>query len=94
MSYKNYNKFKKINKFIRNKFSSDPFKSFNDKGINGKILNKLGNKIIDKPVRKIAYFTTGIFYNPKKHNPIIGSILYTLLFFAILGLLGLLVNLF
>lgn len=84
--------FKKAGKITRDNFSPDPFKELNEKGIIGKCANKLGNKMIDKPVKDLAFYGAGTIYKPKKHNPAFGSILYNLFYFSILGLIPMLIK--
>ena len=73
---------KKSNKFVRNKFSVDPFDGLSKYGVIGAIFNKLGNKVTEPLIGDAAYSSTGNFYNPKKDSPYKGSFLYTLFYFG------------
>ena len=72
-----YNTFKKGNGFIRNKVTPDPLNQFNEYGVLGKVVNKIGNSIIKTPIHNITRNIVGNMYNPKTEKPYKGSFLYT-----------------
>ena len=74
-----YNIFKKGNGFIRDKITPDPLDRLNEYGIFGKVTNKIGNKILKKPIHNLTRSIVGNMYDSKKEKPYKGSILYTIM---------------
>lgn len=77
-----YNITKKKNKEIR-QYAPDPFSSLSGKGIVGKAANKVGNTIVEKPIRKISYKLTSRGYKKGVDSPFKGSDLYNKNYFKI-----------
>ncbi|MBQ4510136.1 MAG: hypothetical protein II984_05380 [Clostridia bacterium] len=74
-----YNAFKKGNGYVRDKITPDPLNQLNEYGIFGKVVNKIGNKILKKPIHKLTRSLVGNIYDFKKEKPYKGSILYTII---------------
>ena len=73
-----YNKFKKINGMVREKVRPNPFGTLEEKGIIGKLVSSIGNKIIKKPLHNMNMKIVGKYYYPKIDSPVKGSIFYTI----------------
>lgn len=86
--YNSYNFAKTGGKFIRENFAPDPTESLSALGIIGKVIGYIINYLIAKPVYWLAFGLVGMIYNKEKHPAWIGSILYTLIFLGVMGLLG------
>lgn len=82
---------KKKNKEIRN-YAPDPFGSLSGKGIVGKAANKVGNTIVEKPIRKISYKLTSRKYRKGIDSPSKGSDLYNKNYFKIKNILKIIVG--
>lgn len=71
-----------IRQILKSLFFSNATKS--------KTLNKIGKNVsditIEKPIRKTSYFMTSFFYNPKEDHPIKGTIIYTIFYILIFGI--------
>ena len=83
---KEYKPIKKANKFLRDNFAPNPTKSFSVLGIIGTTIGTILNFFILIMVRPIAFAFSGVFYKKGEHPAWVGSALYTLFFFGILGL--------
>ena len=87
---KKYGKFASVNNFFRDSYiSPSAFSRFKDKGIIGKAISFVGEKLIATPVHKITYTTVGIVYDKKKSKPYVGSVLYTIFKWGLLLVLAL-----
>lgn len=87
-----YDVTKNKNKELR-KHAPDPFSSLSGKGIVGKAANKVGNTIIEKPIKKMSYSLTARNYNKDVDSPSKGSNLYTKNYFKIKKILKFIVGL-
>ena len=90
---KGYNFIKLIGKFSRDKFAPDPTKSLDKFGPKGKVIGKLFNKLTAKSIHKVSFALTGLAYDNKKHPLWVGSLIYTVWFFVVVILLGLIISL-
>ena len=79
--YKNQSKFGKFacaNKAVRESpIAPSAFSKFENKGIIGKFVLFIGEKLIEVPLHKTTYALVGTVYDKKKCTPYVGSILYT-----------------
>jgi len=57
--------------------SPDAFKEFDRFVVGGKVAKKYADKCVSKPRHDISYAIAGMFYDPRKHSPYVGSMLYT-----------------
>mgnify|MGYP006973351079 CR=1 FL=1 len=83
-----YAKFKKFNGVIRDNCSPNPTEALNFFGVIGKVFGSIINYIIAKPIHFIAFALTGLFYNKRKDKPYKGSIIYTIVFIAVMAFVG------
>lgn len=82
---------KKKNKEMRH-YAPDPFSSLNGKGIAGKAASKVGNTIVEKPIRKISYKLTSRRYKKGIDSPSKGSDLYNKNYFKIKNILKIIIG--
>ena len=74
----NYEKFADANKRIReSNLAPDPYKELGNHGVPGKAVKKTAEILSEEALHEASYVATGIIYNPEKHSPYIGSVLYT-----------------
>ena len=83
-----YKTAKKVGKFVRENCAPNPTESFGVFGMVGKIIGAAINVIISWIVHPVAYEATGTVYKKGKHPAWVGSVLYTLIFIGIMGLIG------
>ena len=83
----NHNAYKVTQKFngvARDKLSPSVGESFNVFGVIGKILGKILDYIIVKPIHFLAFAITSLFYNKNKEKPYKGSFIYTVCFILLM----------
>ena len=85
---------KRSGKFIRDNFAPNPTESLGVFGVIGKAIGFIINYLIAKPVYWITFGLVGKLYNKEKHPAWLGSVMYTVLFIGIMGLLGAGISLF
>lgn len=86
-NHKIYRLVQKGNKILRDKLAPDPGAKFKRHGTPGKVIGWLFNKLIAKPAHIIAYAFVGLFYHKDKQTPYVGSFLYVLVYFLVMGLI-------
>ena len=91
---KKYRFTKRSGKFIRDNFAPNPTESLGVFGVIGKAIGFIINYLIAKPVYWITFGLVGKLYNKEKHSAWLGSVMYTVLFIGIMGLLGAGISLF
>ena len=87
-----YRIFRKVNKTVREKSRPNPFSPFKDKGMIGKIIDFVGNKLIKRPIHKLSYKLVGKNYDSRYDSPFKGSILYSLYDYIIYALLLIIIS--
>ncbi len=92
--YSGYRFTKRSGKFIRDNFAPNPTESLGVFGVIGKAIGLIINYLIAKPVYWITFGLVGKLYNKEKHPAWLGSVMYTVLFIGIMGLLGAGISLF
>ena len=92
--YRGYKFTKKSGKFIRDNFAPNPTESLCAFGIIGKVIGFIINYLIAKPVYWLTFGLVGKLYDKEKHPAWLGSIMYTVFFIGIMGLLGTVISLF
>ena len=80
--------------FVRSNFSANPTEVLNSFGIIGRVLALIFSKIFAKLIHTISRLLTGTIYEPRKHPAWVGSIVYTIIFLALMGLVSGFVSLF
>ena len=75
-----YNVTKKKNKEMT-EYAPNPGDSLKSYGLAGKAAGVIANKILEKPIQKIAYHCTGKVYDPKYDSPAKGSDTYNHYYF-------------
>ena len=87
-----YNAFSKANGKIRKAGCPNSMVALKQLSFIFGIIGSLLNKLIHKPIAALAYFVNGkCFYNKRKHSPYKGSILYTLIYWGLHALVGIMV---
>ena len=92
--YSGYRFTKRSGKFIRDNFAPNPTESLGVFGVIGNAIGFIINYLIAKPVYWITFGLVGKLYNKEKHPAWLGSVMYTVLFIGIMGLLGAGISLF
>ncbi len=90
--YYNYGKFKRAGGFARDNFAPNPTEALNVFGIIGKVVGFIINYLLKPVIHIIVFMLTGLFYRKGIDSPYKGSLLYTLIFFAVVGLLAKIVS--
>ena len=92
--YRGYRFTKRSGKFIRDNFAPNPTESLGVFGIIGKVIGFVINYLIAKPVYWLTFGLVGKIYNKEKHPAWFGSVMYTMFFMGIMGLLNIVISLF
>ncbi len=91
-NHKIYNAFSNVNRKIRKVGCPNSMVALKPLGFIFRIIGSFLNKLIHKPIAMLAYFVNGkLFYNKRKHSPYKGSVLYTLVYWGLHALVGIIV---
>ena len=71
----------------------DIFGEIKNTGMVGQGIGYLGDKSIGKPLHNVSFGTVGIFYKKGRDNPIVGCILYFLVYMLMASFLATIVGL-
>lgn len=85
---KKYKFTKKAGSFAREKFAPNPTKSLDAFGWVGKIIGSALNAVLSRFIHVATYKTTGTIYKKGRHPAWVGSVIYTLVFIGMMGLLS------
>lgn len=60
----------------------------------GVLFSALFNKALEKPVHELSFSMAGTVYDKKRHPAWLGSIIYSIMFIIVMGLVGVFVSIF
>ena len=88
-----YSKGKALSLFAREHMAPDIFGEIKNTGLVGQGIGCCGDKLIGKPLHNVCFDTVGIVYKKGRDNPIVGCILYFLVYMLMASFLATIVGL-